>query len=595
MPAGGSTRLDSSHLPSSNLPGRLFGEARRRFVPTAGLALLTIVVAVLFVYPTVMVIVGGFRTSSPGLPGEWSLQGFVDAYFDPATWKLLWNSTAYSLSNTAISLALAVFFAWVVTQTNTPGRRYVTPLMVALIALPFLFFGVTWAMLGNSRVGMLNQLIRLVFPVEEGPINIRSWAGIIGVSTLKITAINYMLLLGVFRSLDPSLREASLLAGASPRRTFFRIELPILAPIILGVALMGFVRGLESFDIPLLLGSPAGIEVFSTAIYGYLTNSFPPAYAQASALAVLVMVIMLVLVLLMWRFLNNRDFTTIGGKGQRHQLVDLKAWKYVCSGVIVLYGLIALALPLVQLVLGSLQPQFGVMSGGLTFSHYQAVLGMPGVVAALRNTAFIVVVGGLLAVALAVLVAYLVQRMRSKFRWFLEGATWLPWGLPGVVLALGMLWAYLSVPVLARLFATIWIVLLALIVVATPIAVRLANAAISQVHRELEDAARIHGASRLRAVVGILCRIILPSLLAGWLVVGVIMAGDLAIPVMLSGPKSQTVPVVVLQLVDSGKSSEAAAVFCLMLGAMTVVAVVIAALRHIGRRVSAKEGDRGTY
>ncbi|MFW3169570.1 ABC transporter permease [Geodermatophilus sp. CPCC 206100] len=549
------------------------------------LLLLSVAVAVLFVYPTVMVVVGAFRTSSPGFPGEWSGQAFVDAYTSGETYELLWNSAAYALATTTLSLTLAVFFAWMVTQTNTPGRRLVTPLMVALITLPFLFFGISWAMLGNERVGLLNQLLRTFIPVEEGPINIRSWGGIISVSTLKITAINYMLMLGIFRTLDPALREASLIAGVSRRRTFFRIELPVLAPVLLALGLMGFVRGLESFDVPLLLGGPAGIQVFSTQIYDYLTTSFPPSYAQASALAVLVMVIMLVLVLLMWRFIGKREFTTVGGKGQRIELVDLGRWKYACTAAVVVYALVALAFPLVQLVLGSLQPEFGVLSASLTLEHYRAIFDSPLVVQALQNTAFIVVVGGFLAVLLAVVVAYIVQRSQSKFRWFLEGATWLPWGLPGIVLALGMLWAYLSVPFLRGLFATTWIVMLGLIVVSTPIAVRLANAAIAQVHRQLEEAARIHGASQTRAAVGIVLRLILPSLLAGWLIVGVIMAGDLAIPVMLSGPQSQTVPVVLLQLLDSGQSSQAAAVFCVMLGAMALVLALGSVLRIVGTRL----------
>lgn len=563
-----------------------------RPLPLAGLAVLVVVIAVAFVYPTLMVVVGAFRTSSPGFPGEWSTEAFSGAYTDPATYRLLANSIGYATAVTALSMILAIYFAWLVTQTNTPGRRFVTPMMVLLIGLPFLFFGISWAMLGNSSVGLLNQLLRVVIPVDEGPINIRSWYGIVGVSVLKLTAIKYMLMLGAFRTLDPAHREASVMAGASRLRTFFLVEIPILAPVLLAVALMGFVRGLESFDVPLLLGAPAGIYVFSTQIYAYLTNSFPPAYSYASALSVLVMLIVAVLVVLMWRYLAKREFTTVGGKGQRTELADLGRWRYAAAASIVLYAAIALAFPLIQLVLGSLQPVFGVLSAELTLDHYREILGRPDVVQALRNTAFIVVVGGFLAVALATLIAYLVQRTASRLRWFLEGATWLPWGVPGVVLSLGMLWAYLSVPGLKLLFATIWLVMLGLIVVATPVAVRLANAAIAQVHRQLEEAARVHGASRARAATGMVFRLILPSLLSAWLICGVFMAGDLAVPVLLSGPDSQTVPVVLLQLTESGNSSQAAAVFSLVLGATAAVLLLIVVLRVVGGYLLSSRSSR---
>ncbi|HXT89809.1 MAG TPA: iron ABC transporter permease [Trebonia sp.] len=550
-----------------------------------GTLLLAVFVAVLFIYPTVMVVYGAFRTSAPGFPGGWSTEAFVDAYTSTATYVLLLHSVIYAVCVTVCSMALAVFFAWLVTQTNIPGRRLVTPIMVLIVGLPFMFFALSWQMLGNSQVGLLNQVIRLIIPVHQGPINIRSWVGIIFVSTLKVTAINYMLMLGAFRSLDTSMREASLMAGFGRLYTLFRIELPILAPLLLSLSLLGFVAGLESFDIPLLLGSPVGIQVFSTQIYSFLSASFPPGYAPAAALSILLLLIMGTLAVFMWRFLSRRDFTTIGGKGTHHDVVKIGRWRYLGTATIVLYALLALAFPLVQLVLGSLLPTFGVVTGHLTLEHYREVLSDPQVTEAFRNTAIIAVVGGLVAVTFAAVAAYLIQRTRSRARWLLEGATWLPWALPGVVLGLGMLWAYLSVPGLKRLYGSVWLIMLALIVVATPVTVRLANAAIAQVHAQLEEAARVHGASRPRAVLGVVLRQILPSLLAAWLVSGVTMAGTLSVPVMLSGPDSMTVPVVVLNLMDNGKSSQAAAVFTLMIAAIGLGLAVIGLLRWSGARV----------
>lgn len=550
-----------------------------------GLLLLAVFVVVLFIYPAVMVVYGAFRTSAPGFPGAWSTEAFHVVYSSAATYLLLLHSACYAAAVTVCSMALAVFFAWMVTQTNVPGRRMVTPIMALVVGLPLLFFALSWQMLGNSQVGLLNQVIRLVIPVHQGPINIRSWAGIIFVSTLKVTAINYMLMLGAFRSLDTSMREASLMAGFGRLRTFFRIELPILAPLLLSLGLLGFMAGLESFDVPLLLGSPVGIQVFSTQIYSFLSATFPPGYAPAAALSLLLLFIMGVLAVVMWRFLGQRDFTTIDGRGAHHDAMKLGPWRYLGTVVIALYGLLALAFPLIQLVLGSLLPTFGVVTGRLTLEHYRAALSNPQVTGAFGNTAIIALVGGAVAVTFAAVVAYLIQRTRSKARWLLEGATWLPWALPGVVLGLGMLWAYLSVPGLKRLYGSVWLIMLALIVVATPITVRLANAAIAQVHAQLEEAARVHGASRARAVFGIVLRQILPSLLAAWLVSGVTMAGTLSVPVMLSGPDSMTVPVVVLNLMDNGNSSQAAAVFTLMIAAMGLGLAVIGLLRWSGARV----------
>lgn len=552
-----------------------------RSAVVGGYGVIYLIIAVLFVMPAVMVVYGAFRTSAPGRPGQWTLEAFVDAYTDPATYTLLKNSVLYAAAVTIIGMAVAIFFAWVVTQTDTPLRRFVTPIMVTLVGLPLLFFAISWQLLANSHTGLLNQLLRTFIPGDTGPINIRTWYGIVFVSMLKVAAINYMLMINVFRSLDPNLREASLIAGVSRFKTFFRIELPVLAPLLLSLTLLGFVSGLESFDIPILLGSPVGIQVFSTQIYTDL-YTFPPGYGTAGALSIMLIVIMGILTTVMWRFLRKRDFTVVGGKGLRVEPMRIGAWRYVCSAAIVLFAALALVFPLVQLVLGSLQPTFGVMTSSLTLEHFHKILSEGSVLAALKNTALIAVVGGVIAVAFATLVAYVVQRGKSRARWGLEGATWLPWALPGVVLSLGMLWAYLSIPGLRGLYGTIWLVMIGLIVVATPISVRLANAAIGQVHEQLEESARVHGAGKLRAVTGVVVRLILPSLLSAWLLGGLAMAGNLPIPVLLSGPGSQTVPALVLQLIDSGDSSDAAAVFVLMLLGMAALLLVALLLRVVG-------------
>jgi iron(III) transport system permease protein len=555
-------------------------------VPIFGYGILAAALGVFFVYPVVMVIIGAFRTSSPGFPGNWSTDGFVAAYTDSTTYVLLGHSVGYAAAVTIISTIGSVFFAWVVTQTNTPWRRAVTPIMVMLLALPFLFFALSWTMLGNSRTGLLNQLIRLVFPGNDGPIDIRSWIGIIFVSVLKVTAIGYLLMLGIFRSLDPALREASIMSGVGRFRTFIRIELPLLMPVLLSLGLLGFVAGIESFDVPLIIGSPVGIEVFSTQIYNALNGNVTPDYAYAGALSVLVIVMVAILAAIMWRYLSRRDFAIISGKGQRTDAADIGRWKYLCTAAIVIYAIVALAFPLFQLVFGSLQPVFGVVTSNFTLEHYRNDLDQPVAVQALKNTLFVAIVGGFISVALAAIIAYTVQRTKSRARWLLEGVTWLPWAVPGVVLSLGMLWAYLSVPVLRTLFATRWFVLIGLVVVVTPIAVRLDNAAIAQVQPQLEESARVHGANAYRAAIGIVLRLVLPSLTASWLICGVTIAGNLAVPAMLAGPDSGTVPSVVLQLTDSGDSADAAALFTLMIGAMIVLLVVGLILRSVGGRLT---------
>jgi iron(III) transport system permease protein len=544
---------------------------------------LLLVAGFLFVFPIAMLVVGAFRNAAPSLPADWSLDAFTNAFGDAATYVTLKNSVILSASVTIVSTSLAVFFAFVSTRTNAPLRRLITPMMVMVLAMPPLFFALGWAMLGNEQVGLLNRALGALTGSDARPIDVTSWIGLVGVGCLKATSFGYLLLLGPFLAMDRSLEEASRIAGVSQLRTFFAIDVPVLAPAITGVAILGFVLGLEFFDVPLLLGLPDGIRVFSTQVYGFINDSTPPLYGEASALSLLLVTVVIGLVILQWRILGRRRFTVVTGRGYRTDAWDLRGWKPVCAAAIVLYGLLALVLPLGQLVLGSLQPVFGVFDR-LTLANFELVLDDPTVVPAIQNTLFVSALGGLLAMALAVVIGQVVVRSQSRLRRVVELSTWMPWAVPGVVLSLGMAWAYLSVPGLKTLYATVWIVLLGLVVAATPLASRVAQGALAQISQELEESARISGAGAARAFAGITLRLIAPSFAAGWFVAAIAISGNLAIPILLSSPANETVPVVVFRLYSSGETAQAAAVFVTILALIAAGLAIAALVRLLAER-----------
>jgi iron(III) transport system permease protein len=161
------------------------------------------------------------------------------------------------------------------------------------------------------------------------------------------------------------------------------------------------------------------------------------------------------------------------------------------------------------------------------------------------------------------------------------------WAVPGITLSLGLIWAYLSVPGLRSLYATQWIVLLALIVGTTPIASRAVTGPIGQISRDLEEAARIAGASGFRATAGILLRLILPSFVVAWFITGIVSSGNLDIPILLASPNNQTVPLLAYNQFNDGSLSQAAATFCLLIGIVAAVLVLAAVMRFVLRRRAA--------
>ena len=567
-------------------PAKVAGR-RRRLTP--GLIVLCLLCLGLFVWPVAMLAYGAFRTAPPGFGhARWSASGFTAALSSGTVWHAFTNSLILSGSTVLISTTLAVYLAWTVARTTTPLRQIVTPMAVLIFSIPPLFFALSWAMLGEQPVGLVDKALHAVFGVA--PLNVQSWFGMIGVSVLGATAAEYLLLLGPFLALDPSHEEASLVCGAGRLRSFFLIELPALAPSVIGVMILGFVLGMGLLTVPLLLGEPAGIYVLPTQIYRYYQAVTPPNYAGASTLALLLVAVVLILVAVQSRLLRRRSFITVTGKSRSRERIDIGWWKWLGTAVIVIYGLLALVLPLGQFVLGSLESYFGVYSH-LSLHNYSTVLHTPGTSQAFETTLMVAVVAGFTASALAVWVALTSQRSTSRLRRLPDLSIWMLWAVPGITLSLGLIWAYLSVPGLRSLYATQWIVLLALIVGTTPIASRAITGPVGQISRDLEEAARTAGATGFRATVGILLRLILPAFVVSWFICGIVSSGNLDIPILLASPNNQTVPLLAYNQFDNGSLSQAAATFCLLIG-IVAAALAIAAVIRLGLRLAAAAPGR---
>lgn len=559
------------------------------FTTARGLLPLIVVCTFLFVLPIVMLVIGAFRNAPPGIPAMWSFEAFGRAYADGETYRTLRNSVVLSGSATVLATVISLTLTFLVARTTTPLRRLVTPAAVLIVALPPLFYAISVGMLGNPRIGTVNVAFQQLTGSDIVVFNANSWGGLLLVSCIKGAAVSYLLLLGPFRALDRSLEEAAQVAGAGRLRTLLGIDLPVLAPAIIGVVILNFVIGLESFDVPLFLGTPVGIDVFATRIYSLIYDRSPEDYAGASALALLLVVLVVILVIVQNRVLGRRTFTTVTGKGYRTEPWDIGGWRWLGTAFIVLFLLVAIVAPLVQLVLGSLQPFFGG-GGAYSLANYEELLDTPSTVVALRSTFLVAFLGGLLAMVLALCIAYAVTHSESRLRRLLDIMTWLPWAVPGVVLALGVSWAFVSLPGLRQLYGTIWIVLVGLVVTAIPIAMRSVQPALMQINRELEEAGRTSGGSPLRVFGGIVLPLIAPSFLAGWFVVAIVVSGNLAIPILLSSQANATVPLVVYELYTSGETSRAAALFVIVLGALLAAFAVAAAGSALLRRLPKRRG-----
>jgi iron(III) transport system permease protein len=566
----------------SKTEGRTLG-ARWRGAGVWGPAL---VIGYFLIGPLVGLVVGAFRTSPFG-NSAWTLSGFAAAFSDPEIPGAIWTSVRYAVAVTVLSMILGVYFAVVSTRLRVRLRSWINPAMIVMLVAPRLFFGLSWTMLGNPNSGLIAKTLDGIgLSAIGGWFNVISWQGLIFVSALKGTAVIYVLMLGAISRLDRSHEDAAVMSGVPRFRAFFGITLPLLTPALLATAMLAIVEGLQSYDFPALLGKPVGIEPLSLHIGDYLNRGGQANYPVTSAVSLFFVVCIAALLLTQGALTRGKDFVTVSSAAQRVEPVPAGRWGPLVSLSIGAFVLVGLVGPVVQVVIGSFQGFFGVY-GMWTTRQYATALATPGTVDTLINTLLIAVFGGLATVVVAFTVAYVLQRRRGPLSAGARLGSWVPLAAPGIVLSLALVWTYLHTPLVDNLYGTPWLLLSALMVSATPVAVRALEGVVAQVGPELEESARMCGASPIRAVLDVTVRICGPSLLVAWLLVAMFMSGILDVPLLLATPGSQTIAVLTFGLAtNNGEYAQAAAVYCLYFLFLALVIGTLALLFLTVRRLA---------
>jgi iron(III) transport system permease protein len=478
------------------------------------------------------------------------------------------------------SLTFSVTIAWLIARTDLPGGSVIEFLCWLAFFVPDFPLTLAWILLLDPHFGFLNDIVQAL-PFANGPwFDPYSFWGIVWVHLGTGTVwFNVMLLTPVFRRLSATFEEAARVAGANTFRTLLRITFPVLSPMILAIAVLSFIKGLESFNIELLLGTPAGIFVYGTRIYDYLHQE-PPAFGEATALgSVFLLVLALLALLYRLYFQSQRKFTVVTGQGYSTLRVKLGKWRYVALAAIALWFAITMLLPLSFLVIGSFMRRYGFfdIKDPFTLAHWQSLFGDPLFLGSLENSLVIAGTTAGLSVLLYSAVGYLLASRRLMAPATLEFLCWLPWVTPGVLMSLGLLWVFLATPLRSLLYGTVWGIAVALTIHDSPVSTQAFKSAFLQLGGDLEEAARVTGASWRYTYRRILLPLVAPvAVTIAMLNFGTALT-SISTPVLLYSSESRPLSILLLEYSFTGELERAAA-----LGLM--ITVIICAMMLIGRR-----------
>jgi iron(III) transport system permease protein len=488
------------------------------------------------------------------------------------------TTLVYSIGSSLLAIALGVSSAWLVARTDAPFRQTAVVAAFLSLSVPVIIKSIGWIMLLGPNGGLVNVVLRTFLGGEEGPIQLYSLGGMIFVEGLLWTPVVFLLIVPVLGSTDPSLEEAAATSGAGLRQMLRRITLPLIRPSILAVFLLALIRSLESFEVPLLIGAPGNLHTLTTAIYDSVRSGFVPKYGEASAFAVLLLLLVAAPLAYYYRVTKEVDrYATITGKGFRPRRLRLGVWRKPL-GLWLLIIPLSLAAPILIMVWASFLPVYKPpeLADIETFSlaNYQSVWGRSETLAGLRNSALIGFWSASLVVSLTFVAAWLVVRHRGVARWALDFLISVPLVFPGIVLGITLLIQFLWLPWIP-IYGTIWILVFAFLIRFTPYGMRFCHAGVLAVHRELEECGRTCGATTLIVLRRIVLPLALPSVAAAWLYVFLHTVRDLSLAILLAGPGSPVVAVVILDLWNNGEVPELAALAVLLAVAVTSMGVLL--------------------
>lgn len=550
------------------------------------LACAALVVFYLAGVPLVMLLYGSLRSGPAGDPAAvLTLQNYSRAYLDGDFYALFMNSLYFSLGTCVVSLVIGTYLAWLTERTNTPLRRIFMVLALIPFIIPGVLSTIAWILLLNPRNGLLNLVLMQVLGLESAPLNIYSMWGMIWAESIHLYPLVFLMMSAAMRNMDTSLEEAALTSGSSNLRTFGSITFPLMRPAMLAVLIIVFVRGIEAFEVPALVGMPARISVFTTNIF-LAINQYPSDVGLASAYAVTLLLLSASGVAI-YGVLTRRTerFATVTGKGYRPRVLSLGRWRYVTSGSALLIFFVAAVLPVVVLLWTSFVPYYGVPSRELieklTLGNYRFILTFPTFWDALRNSFGLALGSATLIMLLTSLIAWITVKSRIPGRSLLDTLTFLPIAMPGIVLGVSLLWFYLTIPV--PIYGTIWILLIAYATKFMPYGIRAASATMIQINKELEEASLASGASWLQTFSRVLLPLLMPGFVAGWIYISIVALRELSTSILLYSHDSIVLSILAFDLWDGGQYAYVAALGVLMI-------LVLVAMASVARKLGARMG-----
>jgi iron(III) transport system permease protein len=288
------------------------------------------------------------------------------------------------------------------------------------------------------------------------------------------------------------------------------------------------------------------------------------------------------------RYVANRNYETITGRGFSIRPTHLGRWRYPAFAVVLLFALIVTLVPTALLLIGTFMKLFGFfnIADPWTLDNWRATINDPVLLRSLWNTLAIGLGSGVVGVLFFSLIAYVIVKTRYAGRWLLDFLSWLPWSIPGILLGVALLWTFLQTRIFLPIYGTIYLLMIAMVIKSMPFGTQMIKSVLIQLGSDLEEASKVCGGTWLHTFRRVIFPLIMPALITVGLVGFISAARDISTVVLLGSGKSRTLSLLMLDFA-AGAEFEKATVVAVIIVGLVVGAALFA--RALGGQVGVRE------
>ena len=538
--------------------------------------LVAAVLLVLVVNPIARLLWVSLQSPSGGL----TLDNYVKAFSRWRYVEALINSLTLGLSVGALCTLFGVPMAWAVSRTDMPGKTLVWIAVLGTFIVPNYLSAVAWILLAGPNAGWLNRVWTSLTGASAGPFNIYSMPGLVLVVAASSFPYMFVFTRSALDLISSEMEDAATTLGAGVWRTTWRVTLPLTLPAIMGAFIVAFLEAIAIFGAPALIALPGRFQVMTTTLWQFF--EFPPKVEVAAAYAMPLLAVTVLLFWLQQRIIARKGYIALTGKGGERRMVRLGRWRWAVLGYCLFVTALSFFLPMVVVLQAAFAKAWGrgFSLDNLTLHNVRfVVIDQPLTRAATLHTFVYGGTAAVLALALAVAIAYIVRRRLVPYARVLSYVAMAPFVIPGIVLAIGFYASYTAKPLV--LYGTAWILILAFATRFLPIAYAISDAALRSINPEMEDAVRILGGGRLLALRKVVGPLLKRGLAGAFILVFIPATRELSSAIFLYTAGTQVLAVLLFDKSDEGNFEYLSAIgLILVLG---TVALVLAGFRLVGR------------